>query len=118
MVTLTYGTRTVTLRDPVFGNSLKIETARVNQRTRGGDLILFRDPNWPVTKTTSYSFEALTQQQAKDLLALVEESLGDSITMMDFEGVTRVGVITTPVAEVIQTGRGCQFDVSFDFQEI
>jgi hypothetical protein len=90
MVTLTYGPRTVTLRDPEFGNGLKVETARLSQRTRGGDLILFRDPAWPVTKTT---------------------------TLVDFEGVTRVGVITTPAAEVVQTGRGCQFDATFDFQE-
>jgi hypothetical protein len=117
MVTLTYGPRTVTLRDPEFGNGLKVETARISQRTRGGDLALFRDPAWPVTKTTTYRFTALTQQQVKDLLSLIEESLGDSVTMVDFEGVTRVGIITTPAAEAVQTGRGCQFDATFDFQE-
>ncbi len=117
MVTLTYGGRTVTLRDPEFGNRLQVETARLNQRTRGGDLLLFRDAAWPTTKTTSYTFTALTQQQAKDLLALIEESLGASVTMVDFEGVTRTGIITTPTTEIIQSGRGCQFDASFDFQE-
>lgn len=113
--TLQYLNQTVVLRDPDFGNVDRLEQSRINRQTRGGDLEIFRDPNWPTDEIQDYKFSFLTQVQINQLLAFFDFSLGQIITLIDHENFTWSGVIITPNGEVSQPARQ-GFSAQFQFQ--
>ena len=105
MVTFTLGTQTISLRDPDFGDSDKIEIARIKRKSRGGDDIIYRDPQWPISETKDMRFSYLNQKQVSALLVFIDNTLGQVITMIDFEGRTWIGIITSPTADTSQPNR-------------
>lgn len=113
---LTYGTWTLRLRNPEFGDSDKYTKTRVVRKTRGGSAIVYRDPSWNTKEILSYSFRALKQEDATTLLSFLKASLGKNVELKDHIGKYWIGVITTPGAQVAQYGRGCQFSASFEFE--
>lgn len=106
----------LTLRSPVFDNVQRLEFNRINRRTRGHDLVIFRDPVWPKSEILIMTFTALSQDQVWSLLSFMKQTIGQDITLIDFENTTWTGVITTPTNEVAQEGRDCRFTASFEFQ--
>lgn len=115
MITLTQGALSVTLRDPDFGDTDVIESRRIQRKNRGGDLILFRDPIWPRTETLNFEFSFLSKLQLNQLLLFIEETLGQEITLVDYNGRSYNGIITTPSGELSQAGRE-DFKAKFSFQ--
>jgi len=117
-ITLTYPyvspTFTVHLRSPKLGDERRLATTWVRERSRSGELIGFADPSWPKTETVSLQFEALSEDQATDLLAMAHESLGEEIGYLDYDGRQWRGIITTPTAEILQLGRGCRYAGSIE----
>ncbi len=105
MITLTKGALSLTLRNPDFGDTDAIEARRIQRRTRGGDLIMFRDPQWPKTETLTYEFSYLTQQNLTDLSVFIQETLGQDIMLTDYNGQTYTAIIITPSEELVQSGR-------------
>lgn len=114
-VTLTYGTNTITLRPPEFDNVQSISLDRIARKTRNGDLIIFRDPNWVKNEVFKYSFVYLTQRQVYDLLNFIQLSLGQNVTLVDYEGRIFVGTIINPAAVMAQPGVD-NFTVDIEFQ--
>ena len=114
-VTLTYGTTTIVLRSPEFDNVQSISLDRVSRKTRNGDLIIFRDPNWVKNETFKLPFIYLSQKQIFDLLNFIQISLGQNVTLLDHEGRTFTGTITTPAASIAQPGV-TNFTVELEFQ--
>lgn len=114
-VTLTYGTNTITLRPPEFDNVQSISLDRISRKTRNGDLIIFRDPNWVKNEVFKYSFVYLTQRQVYDLLNFIQLSLGQNVTLVDYEGRIFVGTIISPAAVIAQPGVD-NFTVDIEFQ--
>ncbi len=117
-VILTYGSTTLTLKIPEIGDSDKIGVKRVQEQTRGGDLIIFRDPIWSITETLKYKFVNLTRSRSQELLRFFRDTIGLSIQLTDHQGVVWDGIITTPDAEVVCTNdNNCgSYDVEFEFQ--
>lgn len=103
-VTFTFGSTTITLRPPEFDNTQAISLDRVTRKTRNGDLIVFRDPTWPKQEILKYHWIYLSQKQANDLLNFIQISLGQDVTLVDYEGRTFVGTIITPAGNVSQPG--------------
>ena len=120
-LTLTYPyvspTTTLVLRNPEFGNLDRLTFNRINRKTRGGTLVVFADPNWPKIQTLQVKFTYLTDQQAADLLAFFQLSLGKEIGLLDYEGRQWRGIITTPDPEISNPGRG-DHSVGFDFEGV
>jgi hypothetical protein len=104
MITLTKGDLTVQLRNPDFGDTDAIELRRIQRRSRGGDLILYRDPNWPKTETLTYEFSFLKRQDLMSLANFIQETLGQDITLTDYNGRTYTAIIITPSEELVQSG--------------
>ena len=120
-VTLEFGTRTLELPSPDFGNKDTIELTRINRYTRGGDLVVFRDPKWPKNETLTYTFSNLKESQSQALLQFIAASLGQDITIKDYDTRTWIGYIVTPNAEVLQPNPkygscGRAWQASFDFR--
>ncbi len=114
---ISYGSITVRLPSPDFDNSEKLDFDRINRKTRGGDLIIFRDEEWTHTQTLSYRFSFMTQSKVNRLLAFLKLTVGLTITLTDFEGFAWSGIITTPTGEVSQPERQ-GFSAQFDFQGV
>jgi len=116
MITLTYGLNSVTLRNPDFNDKESVEIRRINRKTRGGDLVIFRDSNWPKFVTYTWKFSYLTQNDLYNLLTFMRNSLGQKITILDYEGRTLNNcIITTPADEVSQEGVE-DYQAGFSFQ--
>ena len=107
--------KTVTLRSPDFGNKTKIEVRKINRKSRGGDIIMYRDPEWPKTSFYQVSFSFLKEQQAKDLLKFLMDTLGQVIGFIDHKGFIREGIVITPNDPIVQAGRE-DFQASFEIQ--
>jgi hypothetical protein len=115
MITLAQGSLSVTLRNPDIGDSETIESRRIQRKNRGGDLIMFRDPIWPKFQTLSYEWSFLKRNDLLSLLEFVKETLGQEITLTDYNGRTYTAIITTPSEEVTQAGRK-NFTAKLSFQ--
>jgi hypothetical protein len=108
-------TDSVTLRAPNLGNKDRLGFNRIVRETRGGTLVVFADPIWPKIQTLVLTFSGLRSTQAQQLLAFLETHLGAEIGLLDWEGRTWKGVVTTPTDPVVQDGRD-SFSASLEFE--
>jgi hypothetical protein len=114
-LTLTYGMTTLQLRNPEFQNQHVVSNDRINRTTRGGTITVFSDPKWPKQQQLKVQVKGLDNLQVRGFLSFLTESLGQQITLADWEGRTWVGIITTPDAGITRD-RGCKNALSFEFE--
>lgn len=114
-VTFTYGITSVQIRAPKFKDKDKYEVYRVQNDSRGGDLIIFQDSLWPKTEILELEFDYLSETESISMLAFLKISLGKSITYIDHYGRTWHGFILTPDAKIVQKGRS-NFSIKLNFQ--
>ena len=108
-------TDSVTLRSPNLGNKDRLSFNRVLRETRGGTLIVFADPIWPKIQTLVLAFSGLRSAQAQQLLAFLETHVGEEIGLLDWEGRTWKGIVTSPTEPVVQDGKD-RFSASLEFE--
>jgi hypothetical protein len=97
--------RVYCFRRPIFGNGDDISFQRVNRRTRGGDLVIFRDIDWPKTEVLNLTFNFVKENDGHRMMELIRISVGDIVEYVDHENRHWEGVIQNPTAELVQTGR-------------
>jgi hypothetical protein len=114
-VTLTYQSTSIVLRNPDFGNQEVYEQRRINRKTRGGDLQIYRNPIWPQTNTFKYTISNLKEEEKQAFLNFLRLSLGQEITMIDYEGRSWTGFISAPNEETSEQTRKNNV-ISFEFQ--
>ncbi len=110
-----YTDQTVTLVSPEFGNIERISQNRIMRRSRAGDLIIFRDNQWPATETLHMDFTFLNQVTATALVDFMRQTMGLRVTFFDNEQRTWHGYIMTPAAQIAEQLRNC-FTVTLEFQ--
>ena len=115
IVTFQCGTDTIILPSPDFENQEKEAFNRVNRRTRGGDLYIYRASFWPKSETFGMRWSNLSEKQAKDLLIFLQRSAGKLVIFTDFENRSFTGLIKSPNNEIVQTSRYL-FSTSFEFE--
>lgn len=101
----TYGAKDYVFRRPILGNSDNIAFQRVSRRTRGGDLIVYRDNDWPKTETLNLTFDFDTDAEMKRMLAMIRETAGFFIYYRDHENRLWFGLIQNPDTKASQVGR-------------
>lgn len=116
-IELIYSTTTLILRNPEFDDKDSNEQLRIQRKSRGGDLIIFRDNAWPKIETLKYTFKLLKQEDAIKLLNFFQISLGKSITLIDHYTRTWTGIISNPTSTVKQETR-YNYNIEFDFQGV
>lgn len=72
---------TLYLPAPEFENSDRNSYTRINHRSRGGDLYIFREGYWPKTKTLSLPLGLLLQSQREDLIRFAKLTIGQIINI-------------------------------------
>lgn len=112
---MVFGATTLVLRNPDFGNEEQMAYQRINRRSRGGDLIVYADPNWPKPKTQKYTISNLSETQKEEFISFVDLSLGGLITLTDHHNRQWTGFIATPDLEITHVGI-CNYSISFEFE--
>lgn len=97
-------TSSITLRTPNFGDRDRNQYNRVNRESRGGSLQVFRDPKWPALRSLVMDFSGLKDSEVDNILAFLEDTLGQEIAFRDWNSRVWYGVITTPDAAITRTG--------------
>lgn len=115
MTTFTYGTHSLVLRNPDFGNKDSVESRRINRKTRGGDLIVMRDTIWPVTEILEMTFSYLKESQVNAIVEFLRMTLGQQVGLVDYEGRAWTGIILTPSESISTQGRD-NIQVTIQFQ--
>jgi hypothetical protein len=110
-----YEQRIISLRNPDFGNNEKVEASRIMRRTRGGNLIVFRQSTWPSSKEHSYTFSGIDPYVISDLLDFLQQTIGKTIYWRDHLGKGWQGFIMTPAAEASEQYRN-NYTVTLEFQ--
>lgn len=116
-LTFPYDTPTITLvlRCPEFNNKEFLHLTRIVKLTRGNELIVKRDQNWPRNETLSMSFTSLKEEEKTALLNLFDASLGLEIGLLDHEGRQWKGIFTSFNEPVLQDAN-CSYSAEFSFQ--
>lgn len=114
-VRFTFGGFTFTVKPPDWSDSKKLEFSRINQRSRGGDLIIYRDPGWPESITLKMTFVNLKESEKELFKILYRISIGLDIFYQDHFGQVWSGIILNPGEALTQTGRG-QWTANIELQ--
>ena len=96
---------TLPLRRPNFDNVTQLEYRKINRRSRGGTLQIFRDTAWPSAERLILTFSALKQEEITNLFTFLKASLGKEIGYLDHESRQWRGVILTPSAQMSEESR-------------
>ena len=104
-VTFTFGGFSFSCKAPIWDNSTELQFSRVSRRSRGGDLIIFRDPMWPESMTLKMEFTFLTTLQKDNFIKLFQLSLGEIVYYQDYLGQTWQGLILNPGEPVTKPNR-------------
>jgi hypothetical protein len=93
-------TTTLEVRNPIFDDNHQLEFRKINRKTRGGTLKIFRDSIWPESERLIWSFDNLTEAKKKEILAFLELSIGKEIGILDFYNRQWRGIILTPTTQI------------------
>ncbi len=107
-------TETIILRGPEIGDIDRISQQRVAQQSRGGNLIIYRDPKWPRIQQFILNFRGLSESEAQALLDFINISLGQLVELIDWEGRSWPGVITSTTDPIVRN-RFCDIAASLTF---
>lgn len=108
-------TDSVVLRNPEIGDLQRINGEGIVRRTRGGDLKVYRDNNWPQGQVNVYEFTRLTSAQKSSLLSFLEDYAGLEIGIEDHHEQNWTGIIISNPTEIINVRGNCSIDASFEF---
>ncbi len=100
------GLDTMTLPAPEFDNAEKFEVLRVNRRSRGGDLKIFRASYWPKTKVLSLQWSYLDSCIRNNFIRFLRHNLGKQVVMYAYDNQIYTGVIRTPEGEFTENQSG------------
>jgi hypothetical protein len=101
--------------NPEFGNQDQLTFQRVTNKTRGGDIIVYRNAEWPTTEVLSLKFNFCSEVDYRRMLNMLRASIGLFINYRDHENKLWLGVIQNPDAEGHQTGRS-SFEIELRFE--
>lgn len=93
---LTFSGETIELKNPETDNSYRLGFSRVVREGRGGELFVYRDPNWPKIYTLLYTIVGKKQSELERYEEFIRGSLGQMIHVEDWLGDSWLGIITNP----------------------
>jgi hypothetical protein len=107
--------RQLTIRAPEFGNRDQNAYTRVSRETRGGEIVVYADPDWPDLRTLACTVTGLESAEAEAYLDFLYATLGKTIELCDWEGRLWTGVMTNPEEPITQDGQ-CKYTISFNLE--
>lgn len=106
-------TKTATLRNPEIGERFRVQMDRIYRESRMGSLQVYRDDDWPTQETVSATIRLRTEETAQDFLDFVDETLGEDIGFLDWEGNSWKGIMLATAEPIVRT-RNDVIDITFE----
>lgn len=106
------------LRNPETDDRDRMAFNRINRETRGGEINVYSDPDWPSVNTLLFTVVALRREKIDALHQFLYDTLGQEIKLHDWTGTTWRGVVTSPGEIATEDGVGqCgTWTISFEFE--
>ena len=114
-LTLASDTDSVVLRNPETDDRARYAFTRVNRETYGGRLDVFADPIWPTVQSLLFTVVAVKSSWLQELNDFLVDTVGDEITIMDWEGVHWRGVVMNPDESAVEDGEG-YWTITMEFE--
>jgi hypothetical protein len=117
------GVGSITLPNPVLGDSLWFDGRAIIRKTRGLDLLAIYG-DWAQLERFSLTWRWLSSDAIDDLATFLQSNLGLTFEYEDYRGVSNNVISLTPEASFIHEGRdGCsdaggQHNVSLELEVI
>lgn len=111
-------TLTLELKNPIPGDHDLSEWSRIQRHTRGLGLKLYRDDDWPKSRTFNISFQALTQTDRDNILSFIRQTAGHELKYTDYLSEVHKVIMLQPRTPISQSGRGCQYTWKTDLQKV
>ena len=108
-------TTSITLKDPIFGDSLGIDNNTIVRENRHGETIVFKDGDWASIQTNHYSIQTLTKTTIDAFKTFLDAVTGLQLKLTDYNDDIWLGYIISSANEIITQKDTCSYDVSFDF---
>lgn len=109
------GRYSVRLRNPEIDNIRRNSYRRVFRESRGGILNAFRDDSWVTIQTLLFTVQAMKTTMAEDLQQFFQDTLGEEIVLVDWDGEEWVGVVTNPQEFFVEDADG-YWTLAFEFE--
>ncbi len=109
----TSGPDTITLVAPNKGNTDALNIGRLNKRTRGGDLLLFRANNWPRQNLLVMDIPMYSCEDVHAARIFFDKYLGQVMQYTDHENNTSNGIVSNTFEIVEQNDVAFMFHVEF-----
>ena len=113
---------TVILRSPERGEKHIMDTNSIIRKSRGGDILGYNgSTDWFDSNKRQYSFRAISESVKDDFIAFVEDVVGVTFTLADWNGVAESNILTgifdVENIKVVHNRDGCNWSISFAFLE-
>lgn len=109
---------TLVLKNPDFRDTDGLKFTYVNDLSRGGERLVFGDPDWPKYDLRSFKVSNLKVSQMQDLVSFMNATLGQEIGLLDWEGLQWKGIIDAPQTAVVSTRAGFAVTLSFQGERV
>lgn len=111
-------TLTLELRNPSLNDKLGLTYSRIQRKSRGNQLIVFRATHWPKSRIFNLAFSSLTATNRNEIIAFIRASLGKEIKYTDYLSQEHKVLLINPDTDITQEGIGCQYTWSVSLQEV
>lgn len=112
---LQYLAADITVPNSQLGNTETLQSNAIIRENRGLQPISFKSADWPVNVLSKYSLKTMNLTERTNIMNFLIVSAGQEITLTDHDGVVWIGVVITPIPEVITTQDNCSYDIEFEF---
>lgn len=102
--TISYDGTTITFPAPLMGNRLRVERQLIKRETIRKAWVSYRDPNWNEIQAYRYTFDHVERSVTDSWLTFISDSLGQPVTVVDQNTITRTGIIVEPETPVAYNG--------------
>lgn len=109
------GLHSLVLKNPETDNRRRASFDRVLRETRGGDLIVYRDPNWNTVQSLQFTIIGIKRSLLTDLQTFMDNTLGEEIVLVDWLGEEWRGIITRPDEIATEDNEG-YWTYAFEFE--
>ena len=105
------------LRNPETDDRDRLGFNRINRETRGGEINVYSDADWPRVNTLLFTVVALKRDKIDALQDFLLNTLGQQIKLHDWTSTTWLGVVTTPGEVAVEDGQSA-WTISFEFEGV
>lgn len=109
------GQYSIVLKNPEQDDRRRTSFERVLRETRGGNLVVYRDPSWPTIQTLLFTIVGLKAETFTSLQSFLTNTLGQQIVLTDWLGDRWLGVVTRPDETFVEDRDGF-YTFGFEFE--